>query len=100
VTSRRKPSPASSSKALAKNTIFGPPPILEGEVARAYNKLLARVSTEVMPQDILEEIWVRDVVDLTWEIFRWRKLVVSFLPFQHLHEIEKGRACRSASNGS
>jgi hypothetical protein len=25
------------------------------------------------PSDIVEEIWVRDVVDLTWEIFRGRR---------------------------
>jgi hypothetical protein len=28
----------------------------------------------VKPSDIVEEIWVRDVVDLTWEIFRGRRL--------------------------
>jgi hypothetical protein len=26
------------------------------------------------PSDIVEEIWVRDVVDLTWEIFRGRRV--------------------------
>jgi hypothetical protein len=33
-----------------------------------------RVSTTVKPADILEEIWVRDVVDLTWEVFRLRRV--------------------------
>ena len=36
--------------------------------------LLDRVSTAVQPNDILEDIWVREVVDLVWEIFRLRRL--------------------------
>ena len=31
------------------------------------------------PSDIIEDIWVRDVVDLTWEIFRWRRLKAKLL---------------------
>ena len=26
------------------------------------------------PADVLDEIWVRDLVDLIWETFRWRRL--------------------------
>jgi hypothetical protein len=33
----------------------------------------------VKPSDIFEEIWVRDIVDLTWEVFRLRRLKASFL---------------------
>jgi hypothetical protein len=53
---------------------FGPPPLLEGEDPAAYDELLARVSGAVGPSDILEEIWVRDVVDLVWEALRLRRL--------------------------
>jgi hypothetical protein len=31
------------------------------------------------PGDILEEIWVRDVVDLTWDVFRLRRLKAHLL---------------------
>lgn len=31
------------------------------------------------PSDILEQIWVRDVVDLTWEVLRLRRLKAQFL---------------------
>ena len=31
------------------------------------------------PKDIIEEIWVRDIVDLTWEILRLRRLKVSLM---------------------
>jgi hypothetical protein len=31
------------------------------------------------PTDFIEEIWLRDIVDLTWEIFRWRRLKTKVL---------------------
>jgi hypothetical protein len=33
----------------------------------------------VRPTDFLEEIWVRDVVDVTWNIFRLRRIQAAFL---------------------
>jgi hypothetical protein len=41
--------------------------------------LLASISATVKPKDFLEEIWVRDVVDLSWEILRMRRPKASFL---------------------
>src|SRR5262249_9664763 len=49
-------------------------PLLDGEDPAAYDDLLARVSGAVKPSDILEEIWVRDIVDLSWEVSRLRRL--------------------------
>jgi hypothetical protein len=54
--------------------LFGPPPLLEGEDTAAYDELLLQISGTVKPADILEEIWVRDIVDLVWEAFRLRRL--------------------------
>jgi len=62
-----------------KWNFFGPPPLLDGEDPAAYDDLLARVSGAVKPSDILEEIWVRDVVDLTWEVQRLRQLKAKLL---------------------
>jgi hypothetical protein len=53
--------------------LFGPPPLIEGEDTAAYNELLTQISTAVKPADILEDIWVRDIVDLVWEVFRLRR---------------------------
>jgi hypothetical protein len=53
---------------------FGPPPLLEGEDTGAYGDLLARVSAAIRPADILEEIWLRDFLDLAWEALRYRRL--------------------------
>ena len=70
---------AGASKALNRISVLGPAPLLEGEDASAYAELLAQVSSAVKPTDIIEDIWVRDVVDLTWEILRWRRLKANLL---------------------
>ena len=85
MSSRRKHRSASKSEVLAVDSIFGPPPILPGEDASAYEALLARVSADVKPADIIEKIWVRDTVDQTWEIFRLR-IIKATLASQGTHE--------------
>jgi len=65
--------PTSRSTArIEEDAIFGPPPILENEDQKRYKALLHRVSRAVGPRDFLESIWIRDIVDLTWEVMRWR----------------------------
>jgi hypothetical protein len=63
---------------------LGAPPLLKGEDAKAYETLLAQVCDGIAPSDAIERMWVRDVVDLTWEIFRWRRvkteLIASAVP--------------------
>jgi hypothetical protein len=58
---------------------FGPPPLIDGENSAEYEELLARVSATVKPSDILEDIWVRDVVDLVWEGWRLRRLKAALM---------------------
>ena len=60
-------SPAPATARTRRVAPFGPPPLIQGEDRGAYDKLLARVSAAVKPVDILEEIWVHDIVDLEWE---------------------------------
>jgi hypothetical protein len=60
-------------------TLFGPPPLFDGEDTKIYDQLLTQVFTTVMPTDIFEEIWVRDVVDLTLEVFRLRRLTANLM---------------------
>jgi hypothetical protein len=59
--------------------LFGPPPLLDGESQEVYDTLLPRVTGTVNPKDIIEEIWVHDIVDLVWEILRLRRLKVALL---------------------
>ena len=60
-------------------TLDPPPALLEGEDEAAYEKLLAQVTAAVEPKDIIEEFWVRDVVDLAWEALRLRRLKADLL---------------------
>ena len=59
--------------------LFGPPPLFDEEDTKVYDQLLTQVSTTVMPTDIFEDIWVRDVVDLTLAVFRLRRLTANLL---------------------
>jgi hypothetical protein len=54
--------------------LFGPPPLIEGEDAAAYDQLLARICAAVKPVDIIDEMFTADVVSLEWEVLRLRRL--------------------------
>jgi len=72
-----KPSARSTEIALPHSTrlaLFGAPPLFDAENSDAYDDMLSRVSNTVNPSNIIEEIWVRDVVDLAWETLRLRRL--------------------------
>ena len=76
---QKKPKRRSSAKAFRRPHLFGPPPLLEGEDARAYNEMLDRVFSAVAPTDFIEEIWARDLVDVTWAMFRCRRLLAALM---------------------
>ena len=61
--------------------IAGPPPLTAAERERAagYDELLARVSETLQPSDVLEHIWIRDIVDLAWDVFRLRRMKVDLV---------------------
>jgi hypothetical protein len=59
---------------LEQRDFFGPPPLIPGEDPIAYETLLARVKKMIHPKDVFEEIWVQDLVELTWDTFRLRRL--------------------------
>lgn len=71
---RQKFRSASKSETVAIDSMLGPPPLLPGEDVSAYETLIARVSADLQPADVIEEIWIRDVVYHTWEIIRWRRI--------------------------
>jgi hypothetical protein len=72
----------SNTSAVAKVqrlTLFGPPQLLEGEDAAAYDELLGRVCAAVMPVDVVDEMFITDVVSLEWEVLRWRRLKTNLI---------------------
>jgi hypothetical protein len=67
------------SEVLSRAQFFGSPPIIEGEKAKDYQKLLERVFEAIAPADFIEEIWARDLADVTWSMFRLRRSLAAML---------------------
>jgi hypothetical protein len=63
-----------TSTSAAGLALFGEPQLLAGEDAAAYDRLLARICAAVKPVDIIDEMFIADVVSLEWEVLRWRRL--------------------------
>jgi hypothetical protein len=72
-----------------KNDLFGPSPVIQGEDPAVYEKLLAGFMDSVKPADILEEMWVREAVDLHWEVLRLRRLKTQFLQGRAYRGVER-----------
>jgi hypothetical protein len=58
---------------------LGAPVLQLGEDPDLYDRLHARVTAAVKPRDVIEEFWVRDVVDLAWETLSLRRLKALYL---------------------
>ena len=60
--------PKTSSKSItptqARFALFSQPQLLEGEDAAAYEQLLARICAVVKPVDVIDEMFIADVVSL------------------------------------
>jgi hypothetical protein len=69
-TSEARTPHAGAGQATAPLAFAGPVGLIAGENAGSYDELLARVTATLKPADIMEEIWVRDMVDLVWETLR------------------------------
>jgi hypothetical protein len=68
--------------------VFGPPLLLEGEDVAAYDELLARVCAAVKPVDIIDEMFIADIVALEWEVLRWRRLKSTLMQEAGLKALE------------
>ena len=63
----------STLKAVSEHSLFGPPPLLEGEDAAAYDEFYGRVCAAIKPVDVIDEMLIVDIVALELEILRWRR---------------------------
>ena len=68
---RWKKPPVSSVQRLE---VFGLPQLLVGEDRADYDEFQARIFAAVKPADMIEEMFVADVLSLEWELLRWRRL--------------------------
>jgi hypothetical protein len=68
--------------------MLGGSPLIRGENVRSYDELLARICATLQPRDSLEEIWIRDIVDLVWETFRLGRAKASLMTAAARRELE------------
>jgi hypothetical protein len=73
--SKRSKHQSSSGRA----NLFGPPPILPGEDTKAYDEMLNGIVSAIAPCDFVEQIWVRDLTNAAWDLFRWRRMETAYL---------------------
>jgi hypothetical protein len=73
-----------------RRALFGPPLLLPDEDAAACDELLGRICAVVKPADIIDEMFIADVVSLEWEVLRWRRLkwrLLQSFGFERLQEL-------------
>jgi hypothetical protein len=62
---------------------LGAPPLIPGESARDYEQLLTAVTNVMKPVDVLEFMWIRDIVDLQWDIIRFRRFKADLITYYY-----------------
>src|SRR5215813_11208057 len=70
-------------------TLLSSPVLLAGEDDAAYHEFLSRVRTAMNPVDIIDEMFIADVVSLEWEVLRWRRLKSSLMRTRGLEALEQ-----------
>ena len=78
---RSLPAPTSSSAvdALDRVIAIAPAPLLPGEREADYVAIARRIIAASRPKDAIEEILIRDVIDLSWEVLRLRRVKAGIL---------------------
>src|SRR5262249_36189810 len=59
--------------------LFGHAPTLKTEDDEIYLNFMERIVKCVEPQDVIDWLRIKDVVDLTWEIWRLRRLKIELV---------------------
>jgi hypothetical protein len=59
--------------------LLGPPSLLTGEDPDGWEKVRAAVFAAVVPGDIFENFWTRDIVDHEWNTLRLRRLFAGLI---------------------
>ena len=74
---------------MADLSFLGAPPLIPGELAEDYERLLADLTNAMKPIDVMESIWTRDIVDLQWDIMRFRRIKADLIDLKREHLIEQ-----------
>jgi hypothetical protein len=75
-------------KAVRWHSVFGPPPLLDGEDEAAYDELFGRVCAAVKPADVIDEMFIVDIVSLELDVLRWRRTKSSLMRQRGLEALQ------------
>jgi hypothetical protein len=53
--------------------LLGPPPVLSSEDPKGYDEMMARLMECLWPNDFLEKLLIKQIVDSSWEIVRYTR---------------------------
>jgi hypothetical protein len=71
--------PSAVSAVLDRVAGIAPAPLLPGEQEAEYATHVARIVAVAQPRDAIEDLLTRDVIDLSWEVLRLRRLKAGLL---------------------
>src|SRR5580698_2101379 len=71
--------PSAVSDILDRVAGIAPSPLLPGEQEAEYATHVARIVAAAQPRDAIEDLLTRDVIDLSWEVLRLRRLKAGLL---------------------
>jgi hypothetical protein len=63
--------------------------LVEGEDEVAYNTIRSKIFACVEPNDVFEEIFADEIVNLQWEAMRWRRLKVTLMNVEQRAEVRQ-----------
>jgi hypothetical protein len=53
--------------------LFGPPPVLSSESRQSYDEIMARLMEGFAPRNIIEQMYIKELADCTWEMVRYTR---------------------------
>ena len=71
--------------------LFGPPPVLSSEDPKAYDTIMTRFIECLEPRDFIEQMFVKDLTESTWDIMRYSLHKTLVIELEHRSLEEKRR---------
>jgi hypothetical protein len=78
--------------------LWGEPPLLSSEDLKAYDKLARTIIKDVAPTDVIEWLWIKDVLDLSWEVRRLRRFKITLIELKRDDELRESENMDQARN--
>jgi len=76
--------------------VWGPPPVLSSEDAKAYDRILLNLVQCIVPANFIEQMLIKEAADSTWEQVRYtrHKPLVMERRFRNQRKVEAQRQKR------